>query len=173
MKNIICLLLVMELLIQFANAQETQNVEHINNAVFSCDECDSLYNLVCYPRDTLIYGEDVDGLPEYPGGLTALKHFIEANTQYPQAFKKINFQGVVVVHFIIDETGKVICPRVILSLYPEFDAEALRVVQLLPRWHRAWKDYESVKFCYTVPVFFSGGGSRRWDYILINPDTEE
>jgi len=146
--------------------------EHTNNAVLPCNECDSLYNLVCFTRDSLIFGEDVDVQPEYPGGDSELMRFIRNNTQYPKAFMGINFQGVVVVRFIIDKTGTVVCPRVILSLYPEFDAEALRVVQLLPKWIPGRKDYKRADFCYTVPVIFRSYAERNRDILWIIPKNE-
>ena len=140
---------------------------HTNDSIFSCIDCDSLYKIVCSPRDTLIYGEDVDVMPQFPGGETALMYFIRDNTQYPQKFANINFQGVVVVRFIINEKGNVICPRVILSLYPEFDAEAIRVIQLLPNWMPPRKDYKPANFCYTLPVVFRGGSDRNRDIMWI------
>lgn len=132
-------------------AQTAEKV-HANDSIFSCIDCDSLY---CSRKDTLIYGEDVDVMPQFPGGEAVLMRFIRENTRYPKAFAQINFQGIVVVRFIINEKGEVICPRVILSLYPEFDAEAIRVIQLLPKWIPARKDYQPTNFCYTIPVIFT------------------
>jgi len=116
---------------------------------------------VCSTRDTLIYGEDVDVMPQFPGGESVLMRFIRENTQHPEVFAKINFQGIVVVRFIINNKGEVICPRVILSLYPEFDAEAVKVIQLLPKWIPARKDHRATNFCYTVPVLFTNLGAER------------
>jgi len=118
---------------------------------------------VCSPPDTLIYDNDVDVAPQFPGGDFEMVRFIIQNTQYPKAFADINFQGIVVVRFIINEKGEVVCPRVILSLYPEFEAEAIRVIKLLPRWIPARKDHKPVNFCYTIPVSFSTHRSRNVD----------
>jgi protein TonB len=122
------------------------------------------------PCDTLFYGDDVDVTPEFPGGNAALMQFIWDNTQNPKVFEEINYQGVVVVRFIIDETGKIVCPRVVLSLYPECDAEALRVIQLLPRFSPARKDYRPVNFSYTVPFVFNTYHGRRMDHGWIMHD---
>jgi len=144
----------------FTYAQTNEKV-HTNDSIFSCIDCDSLYDIVCFHRDTLIYGEDVDMLPLFPGGEFALMSFISDNTQYPPKFADINFQGLVVVRFIISEKGEVICPQVVLSLYPEFDAEAIRVIQLLPKWMPAIKNYRPTNFCYTLSVFFSRFSAAR------------
>ena len=141
-------------------AQTSEKV-HINDSIFSCIDCDSLYNLVCFPCDTLIFGEDVDVMPAFPGGDAALLHFIRENTQHPKVFDNINYQGLVVVRFIINEKGENICPRVILPFYPEFDAEAIRIIQLLPKWIPAGKDYGPANFCYTVPVVFRNWKAER------------
>jgi len=137
--------------------------EHINDHVYTCIECDSIYNFVCFPRDSLVYGEYVDVRPQFPGGESVLMSFIRENTKYPKEFANINFQGLVVVRFVINEGGKVICPRVVLSLYPEFDAEAIRVVKLLPGWMPPRKDYGPASFCYTVPVVFNNWAERKRD----------
>ena len=155
------LFLFLGLCISSTVSAQIDEKDHVNNLFFSCTDCDSLYNLVCSPRDTLIYGEDVDVMPQFPGGESVLIRFIRENTQYPKVYANINFQGLVVINFIINEKGEVICPRVILSLYPEFDAEAIRVIQLLPKWIPARKDYRPTNFCYTVPVVFTSYGAER------------
>ena len=100
MKKILFLLLCLS--ISSVICAQTAEKEDTDDSSVFCVDCDSLYNLVCFTRDTLIYGEDVDRMPAYPGGPFALRNFIATNTQYPKVFKEINFQGVVVVRFIID-----------------------------------------------------------------------
>jgi TonB family protein len=80
--------------------------------------------------------------------------FIANNLEYPEACKEASIQGRVPVRFIIDESGKVICPRILKSLHPAADEEALRVVKIMPDWKPASNNGIPCKMCYTLPVTF-------------------
>ena len=60
----------------------------------------------------------------------------------------------VIVRFIIDETGKIICPKIQRALDPSIDKEALRIISILPDWIPASNDEGPIKACYTLPVLF-------------------
>ncbi|GHT79700.1 hypothetical protein AGMMS50262_23700 [Bacteroidia bacterium] len=122
----------------------------LNNEI-NCRNCDSLYNSICRP--TVFFG-DPENLPQFLGGYEALMIFISDHIQYPVECKEKVIQGRVIVRFIIDESGQVICPHIQRSLHPAADEEALRIVGLMPVWKPASNSGILCKMCYTLPVLF-------------------
>lgn len=98
---------------------------------------------------------EVDKMPEYPGGVSALLKFIAENTQYPEQAKAEKIQGRVIVKFVITKDGDVSDITVLKSVHPLLDAEATRVVSLLPKWQPGTKGGKSVDVWFTVPITFT------------------
>ncbi len=98
----------------------------------------------------------VDQLPLYKGGDAALLNFIAENTTYPASAKKAGIQGRVIVGFVVGEDGKVSNVKVTKGVDPAIDAEAVRVVKLLPPFEKpAIKNGKPVKVWYQVPITFT------------------
>jgi len=92
--------------------------------------------------------------PEYPGGEKALIQFISDNLVYPKnAFKK-GIQGIVYTQFVLDEEGNVVEPTIIRGIDPELDAEALRLIKLMPKWQPGMQRGRPVKVKFTMPLKF-------------------
>lgn len=96
----------------------------------------------------------VEQMPEYPGGIPAMMEFIKDNIKYPESLKESAIQGRVVVQFVISETGEIGDVKVIRSIDPALDAEAVRVVKSMPRWKPGVQDGKTVSVKYTMPVMF-------------------
>ncbi|MBO4307092.1 MAG: energy transducer TonB [Bacteroidales bacterium] len=73
--------------------------------------------------------------PQYPGGDYSFAGFLFGNLRYPDVDSAIS--GRVYVRITIDTDGTVVNPRVVKSLGAEFDNEALRLVNIMPRWEPA------------------------------------
>jgi TonB family protein len=93
--------------------------------------------------------------PEYPGGLNKMMQFLASNIRYPKAALRARTEGLVHVSFIIDETGKPRNLRVSKSVSPELDAEALRVLRLLPPFRPGTQYGEPVPVFVMAPVTFN------------------
>jgi len=93
-------------------------------------------------------------MPEFPGGEEALRVFISNHLKYPEEAKANKISGKVYINFVVDETGKVINPRIARGVDPSLDKEALRVIGLLPQWTPGKDEGKPVKVSYTVPVKF-------------------
>ena len=93
--------------------------------------------------------------PAFPGGSQAMRQFIKDNLRYPQAAKENGIQGRVILQFVVDETGQVTDPKVLRSIDPSLDAEAIRLVSSMPRWTPGQQDGKVVAVRYTIPVTFS------------------
>jgi len=79
---------------------------------------------------------NVDELPVFTGGDTALLNYIARNCVYPSDAKTAGIQGKVVVRLVVEKDGSVSNVSVIKSVSPSLDAEAVRVVSTLPRFEK-------------------------------------
>ena len=95
---------------------------------------------------------DVD--PTYPGGVEELYKYISENINYPEAAKAAGEEGRVMVRFVVEADGSVTDAEVVRGIGGECDAEALRVINAMPKWEPAMKDGKAVRVRYTVPINF-------------------
>lgn len=97
----------------------------------------------------------VDSQPEFEGGLKALYTFIGNNLKYPnQAFEE-GRQGTVYVKFVVDEKGKVGNLKLLNTMDADLNAEALRVVSMIPNFKTPAKvNGQAVKVYYQLPIKF-------------------
>lgn len=98
--------------------------------------------------------DEVDKMPEFPGGQEAMGQFFVDNVKYPKKAKEEGIQGKVFVNFIVDKDGKVKDVSIKQSVNPELDAEAMRVVKMMPNWTPGEKDGKAVAVEITLPVNF-------------------
>jgi TonB family protein len=101
----------------------------------------------------------VEEMPNFPGGEQALMEFINANLQYPENAKKNNIQGRVILRFCVNYLGGIEQVSVLKGVDPELDAEAIRVIKMLPTWQPGKQGGKPVNVWYSVPVAFSLPGS--------------
>ena len=99
-------------------------------------------------------GEIISPQPSFPGGSQALVDFLRENTKYPEQALKDSIEGRVVVAFVIDTDGSITKPEVVRSVHPLLDAEALRVVKLMPKWEPGSENGTPVKVRYNLPITF-------------------
>lgn len=101
--------------------------------------------------------------PEFPGGPKAMMEYLKTNIRYPQIAKENGIQGRVILQFVVDETGKVRDPKILRSVDPALDAEAIRLVEAMPLWTPGKQDGKAVAVRYTLPVNFSLGDKKAAD----------
>lgn len=96
----------------------------------------------------------VDVMPQYPGGDHELLKFIAQSIKYPMEAQEAGMQGRVICSFVVDKKGNIVEPKVIRGIDPSLDAEALRVIGMMPRWTPGRQDGKAVRVLYTVPITF-------------------
>jgi TonB family C-terminal domain len=96
----------------------------------------------------------VEQMPEFPGGLAALKEFVRVNLQYPEDAIKKGIEGKVYVNFTITKTGAVSDVKIARSVDPLLNKEAARIVASMPNWTPGKQHGEAVEVSYTVPIDF-------------------
>ena len=92
--------------------------------------------------------------PCFPGGESALYEFVKTNMQYPEEAKQNNEHGRVVVTFYIEKDGTVTNPRILRGRTPSLDAEALRLVSIMPKWTPGKMNGEPKRVSYSLPITF-------------------
>lgn len=97
---------------------------------------------------------EVDSMAQFPGGEVALMRHFAQNIKYPDAAMKEGIQGAVMVSFVITSKGTVAKAKVEKSVDPLLDAEALRVVNALPKFKPAQKNGKAVAVKFMLPVKF-------------------
>ena len=102
--------------------------------------------------------------PMYPGGLPALMTFLKENMTYPPNAAMARIEGKVLVEFLVEKDGSIGNVRVMQSVDPSLDAEAMRVCRLIKNFIPAYNsDHEAVRSHFILPVNFK----------LYNPETQD
>ncbi|MBJ6118640.1 TonB family protein [Pontibacter sp. BT310] len=104
----------------------------------------------------------VDQMPKFEGGETEMMKFMAGNIAYPADAKANGLEGLVVVSFVIEETGKVKDAKVLKKLGRGTDEEALRVVNLTSgKWTPGSQNGKIVPVQFTLPIRFSLSEAER------------
>lgn len=93
-------------------------------------------------------------MPEYPGGQVALRKFLLEELTYPAEAQKNNEVGEVLVGFSVGMDGSVSGVRVLKSVSPSLDAEAVRVVKMMKYWSPGTRNGMPVRAEMSIPINF-------------------
>ncbi len=120
---------------------------------YDINSTENLHIRISNPNNDSIY-QQVDVMPEFPGGEKAMMQFIVDNITYPQSAKDKNIQGKVYVSFVVEKDGSVDQVKVMRSIGGGCDEEAVRVVKAMPKWVPGKKDGKNVRVNYVLPFVF-------------------
>lgn len=127
----------------------------------------SIFSIIAF---FLVFGSSMDAQTEsnteinplgtdeniyFVGGQNTLKHIIDSILVYPEEAKNKKIQGTVYVRAVVDKSGRILQAKVVRSVHPILDKEAIRVVKAIPKWQPAKMrdDVESVT--YLLPIQFN------------------
>lgn len=96
----------------------------------------------------------VQKIPEFPGGWSAFMQWLTKNLKYPESARKNRVQGTVVVSFIVNKDGSIASTKVSTSADPVLDAEALRVMKMMPKWKPGIDKGKVCRTMIAIPVVF-------------------
>lgn len=88
-------------------------------------------------------------MPSFPGDI---QQFLRAHLVWPAGRKNKNVEERVIIKFYIERDGTCSQFKILRSLNPSFDAEALRVLKLMPKWNMS--SMEGSGTWYVLPVYF-------------------
>ena len=124
---------------------------------FSDDGKDYIVGLMkedANPADPNKAFDVVEEMPQFPGGPSKLFEFLAQNVNYPTEAEKANIQGRVIATFVVEKDGSISNAKVVKSIDPLLDAEALRVINAMPHWTPGKQGGKEVRVKYTVPISF-------------------
>lgn len=98
--------------------------------------------------------EVVEQNPQFPGGDQALMAWLTKNLKYPSVAQENGIQGRVMVSFVVNKDGSIVDPKIIRSVDPSLDKEAIRVVSAMPKWTPGRQRGKTVRVKYSLPVTF-------------------
>ena len=105
------------------------------------------------PQEKVIF-QVVEQMPEFPGGMQKAMEFLGKNIKYPVAAQEAKIEGRVIVQFVVERDGSVSDVKVMRGVNPELDAEAIRVVSMMPKWIPGKQRGKAVAVKYTMPIMF-------------------
>lgn len=105
-------------------------------------------------NDTTIYSE-CEKNAAFPGGDEELIRFIERNLHYPN-MGCCALDEQVLVRFVIEKDGSTTNFEVLKnsSRYDFYEEEAVRVLELMPKWISAENKGKPVRSSFTIPIVF-------------------
>lgn len=91
---------------------------------------------------------------DFPGGMRALMEWVKSNKRYPEECVKEGIQGRVIVKFTIEKDGSVSNVKVVKGIHPLLDAEAVRLVESMPKWEPGKNEGEPIASQMNIPISF-------------------
>ncbi len=96
----------------------------------------------------------VEDLPQYPGGAVEFLKWLTRNLRYPTAAKNNKTQGKVVAVFYVEKDGSITGIKITKSLSTECDREALRVLNMMPKWQPGVYHDQPCRTKVCIPIVF-------------------
>ena len=87
-------------------------------------------------------------------GTAGLLAFLNRNVKYPVKAEENGIQGRVLCSFVVERDGSITEVKVIRSVDPSLDKEAVRVIQSMPNWIPGMQKGQPVRVKFTLPVTF-------------------
>lgn len=118
--------------------------------VFFGIQVGSAQNLSNTSNENIYNTSGIEVLPEYPGGIGKFYQFIGDNYKTPTAVDFLG--GKVYVSFIIEKDGSVADIKVLRDVAFGTGKEAIRVLELCPKWSPGRQNGKNVRCSYSLPI---------------------
>lgn len=96
----------------------------------------------------------VDIAPSFPGGKISMMRYINQKRRYPSSAYEKGIEGRVTCGFVVAADGTIKDVSVVKSAYPELDAEAIRLIESMPKWEPGIIDGCNVAVYCVLPIAF-------------------
>ena len=139
---------------QFIGPSTTTFIRIDNRSHLDSIRPDDLHHLpLIIDPDKKVY-DVVERMPCFPGGDQKMLDFIEKNLHYPKECAENGIQGRVIIDFVVERNGTLTNIRVVKSVNPALDKEALRIVKLMPKWIPGKQCDKKVRVKCIIPIPF-------------------
>jgi TonB family protein len=92
--------------------------------------------------------------PEFKGGKTELNKYIAENLKYPESAISNNIEGTVHIEFEVNTDGSLTNLKVVKSISPDLDNEAIRLLKSFPRFIPGYANLKPIKMKMIIPISF-------------------
>ena len=89
------------------------------------------------------------------GDLNTFNTWVKEHVQYPVQASEAGISGKVIVQFSINREGIVCDIKIMRSVHPSLDNEAIKVIQSSPKWTPAKQNGTLVKQNFVIPIVFT------------------
>jgi TonB family protein len=96
----------------------------------------------------------VEEMPSFPGGDELFFRFITDNIKYPEELAETAINGTVILRFCVTYKGNIDLISITKGVNPLLDAEAVRVIRMLPAFNPGKQGGKPVNVWYSIPVRF-------------------
>lgn len=134
------------------NLDEIVAEESVINSLATNGEIANGDNSVEDPENRVF--DVVEVMPQFKGGDAVLMDYINKNLVYPAEAKEKGIQGRVVCKFIVERDGSLSDIKVLRSIDPLLDKEAIRLIQSMPKWNPGKQKGEKVRVYFILPITF-------------------
>ncbi|WP_165953108.1 energy transducer TonB [Pedobacter changchengzhani] len=98
--------------------------------------------------------DEVDVLPEYPGGINNARKYVGEHVEYPAEALENGIEGTIILTFVIEKDGSVTEIKIDKGLGFGLDEEVMRVMKRMPKWSPAKLNGNDVRYRMRMPVNF-------------------
>ena len=98
--------------------------------------------------------EHAERMPEFPGGIEALKRFLLKNLTMPPNDLDPGTVVKVTARFVVDGEGHVQNIEITQPADPSFNKEVKRVILKMPDWKPGQQNHHPVSVYFNLPVNF-------------------
>ncbi|MBC8147030.1 MAG: energy transducer TonB [Bacteroidetes bacterium] len=96
----------------------------------------------------------VEEMPSFPGGQGEMVKFLGKHIVYPTLAREIGLSGTVFLEFIVEKDGSISNIKVLRPIGGGCEEEAIRVVNLMPKWNPGKQRKKPVRVKLSLPVNF-------------------
>jgi TonB family protein len=125
-----------------------------NKSLTSNDSADHRgNNIKSIQQDTTVYMV-IDEYPKFQNGDSLIFPFIKSNMKYPGECKEKGIEGNVAVLAIVEKDGSILNVKILQSVDPLLDKEALRLVKSFPKFSPGKLNGNPVRVNVVFPIEF-------------------
>jgi protein TonB len=96
----------------------------------------------------------VEQNPEFPDGNAAMMRFLQEHMKYPVLARENGIEGTVFVSFVVAKDGSIQKVEIKRGIGGGCNEEAMRVVNMMPKWKPGKQQGKAVPVYFTLPVKF-------------------
>lgn len=103
-------------------------------------------------RDSIYISPSIP--PSFSGGIEAMKAFFAQNLKVPQVLEGQEIKGRVFIRFVVRKDGRIDKVHLVKGPNDECNAEAIRVIKMMPNWLPASDKGDNVSAYHVLPISF-------------------